>query len=110
MNQCIKCGVEIPEGELFCIECSLNPGVDRLTLSVVMNIDKSGNLTDHYITTGVIRTAERMTYDDVTAIIEGDRTLCDKYRHIYSDIMNMYDLSLILMKKRKSGGRSHAPG
>ena len=27
MNQCIKCGVEIPEGELFCIECSLNPGV-----------------------------------------------------------------------------------
>ena len=84
--------------------CSLNPGVDRLTLSVVMNIDKSGNLTDHYITTGIIRTAERMTYDDVTAIIEGDRTLCDKYRHIYSDIMNMYDLSLILMKKRKSGG------
>ena len=26
MNQCIKCGKEIPEGELFCIECSLNPG------------------------------------------------------------------------------------
>jgi len=26
MNECIKCGKEIPEGELFCIECSLNPG------------------------------------------------------------------------------------
>lgn len=26
MNQCIKCGAEIPEGELFCLECSLNPG------------------------------------------------------------------------------------
>ncbi len=26
MNQCIKCGKEIPEGELFCLECSLNPG------------------------------------------------------------------------------------
>ena len=26
MNQCIKCGVEIPAGELFCLECSLNPG------------------------------------------------------------------------------------
>ena len=26
MNQCIKCGKEIPEGELFCVECSLNPG------------------------------------------------------------------------------------
>ena len=26
MNQCIKCGKEIPQGELFCLECSLNPG------------------------------------------------------------------------------------
>ena len=26
MNQCIKCGKEIPDGELFCLECSLNPG------------------------------------------------------------------------------------
>ena len=26
MSQCIKCGAEIPEGELFCLECSLNPG------------------------------------------------------------------------------------
>ena len=26
MNRCIKCGREIAAGELFCIECSLNPG------------------------------------------------------------------------------------
>ena len=26
MNQCIKCGKEVPQGELFCLECSLNPG------------------------------------------------------------------------------------
>ena len=26
MNRCIKCGREIATGELFCIECSLNPG------------------------------------------------------------------------------------
>ena len=34
MNQCIKCGAEIPEGELFCLECSLNPAAslfDELT-------------------------------------------------------------------------------
>lgn len=34
MNSCIKCGKEIPEGELFCLECSLNPGAslfDELT-------------------------------------------------------------------------------
>ncbi len=84
--------------------CSLNPGEDRLTLSVIMSIDNQGNLTDHYITNGVICSCERMTYDDVTAIIEGDKLLCDKYSHIYNDIMNMYELSLLLMKKRKSGG------
>ena len=26
MNTCIKCGREIPDGELFCRECALNPG------------------------------------------------------------------------------------
>lgn len=26
MNVCIKCGRQVPEGELFCLECSLNPG------------------------------------------------------------------------------------
>ncbi|MBQ7900763.1 MAG: ribonuclease R [Clostridia bacterium] len=84
--------------------CSLNPNEDRLTLSVVMDIDSSGSLTSHYITEGIIKSCERMTYDDVTKIIEGDTQLCDKYQHIYSDIMNMYELSLILMKKRKSAG------
>ena len=84
--------------------CSLNPNQDRLTLSVVMEIDLQGNLINHYITEGVIRSTERMTYDDVTKIIEGDKTLCDKYSHIKNDILIMYELSSILGKKRKSAG------
>lgn len=84
--------------------CSLNPGQDRLTLSVVMEIDTKGNVINHYITEGIIRSNERMTYDDVTKILENDKTLCDKYSHIYNDIINMYDLSRILSDKRKSAG------
>ncbi len=84
--------------------CSLNPNQDRLTLSVVMEIDMQGNVVSHYITEGVIKSCERMTYDDVTKILQNDTTLCDKYSHIYNDIINMYDLSLILANKRKSSG------
>ncbi len=84
--------------------CSLNPGQDRLTLSVIMYIDAFGNITDHCITEGIINSCERMTYEDVTSIIEGNKALCNKYSHIKNDIMNMYELSKILSKKRKSSG------
>ena len=30
MAQCVKCGRQIPEGELFCAECSLNPGAAEM--------------------------------------------------------------------------------
>lgn len=84
--------------------CSLNPGEDRLTLSVVLDIDFNGNITDYTITEGIINSCERMTYDDVTLIINGDKILCNKYAHIKDDIMNMYDLSQILSNKRKLSG------
>jgi RNAse R (EC 3.1.-.-) len=35
--------------------CSLNPDVDRLTLSVMMNIDKSGKVKDHKIYKSIIK-------------------------------------------------------
>ena len=49
--------------------CSLNPKVDRLTLSCIMTIDKNGKILDHEIHEGIIRTNERMTYTDVTKIL-----------------------------------------
>ena len=51
--------------------CSLNPNVDRLTLSCFMEIDKKGKVVDHEIDETVIKTNERMTYTDVTKILEG---------------------------------------
>ena len=84
--------------------CSLNPKQDRLTLSVVMDIDKGGNVKSHSIEKGVIKTVERMTYDDVTKILDGDKNLCEKYAYIKEDIFLMKELSEILHKKRVAKG------
>lgn len=84
--------------------CSLNPREDRLTLSVVMDIDLHGNVKSHSVERGVIRTVERMTYDDVTAILDGDKELSDKYVYIKEEIFLMAELSAILREKRMNRG------
>ena len=53
--------------------CSLNPNEDRLTLSVFMEIDKKGNVVDHEIVEGVIRSKARLIYDDVSDLLENGR-------------------------------------
>ena len=52
--------------------CSLNPKVDRLALSCFMIIDNKGKVIRHEIHETVIRTSERMTYTDVTKILENN--------------------------------------
>ena len=66
--------------------CSLNPGVDRLTLSCEMTIDRNGKVIDHEIFESVIRSKERMTYTDVYKIIdEKDEELFDEICTYRSD-------------------------
>lgn len=85
--------------------CSLNPGVDRLTLTCAMTIDRNGKVIDHEIFESVIRSKERMTYTDVYTIIEQkDEELREKYAHIVPMIMNMTDLAAILRQKRMDRG------
>ena len=52
--------------------CSLRPQVDRLVLSCIMEIDHRGEIVGYELCEGVIRSAERMTYTDVNAVLEGD--------------------------------------
>lgn len=84
--------------------CSLNEGVDRLTLSCVMQIDKNGEVVDSDIVKGVICSKHRMTYNNVSRIIEGDKYLSEKYADIYGDIMLMNELASILIKRREIRG------
>lgn len=84
--------------------CSLNPNKNRLTLSVTMRIDGKGNVKDHKIEKGVIRTAARMTYDEVFAILEGDTRLQKKYAYIKEEIFLMRELARLLKAKRDARG------
>jgi len=85
--------------------CSLNPGVNRLTFSVFMNIDRNGNVVSHEIVESVIKTVERMTYTNVYKILhDNDPELCNRYSHILDDLRLMEELALILRQKRINRG------
>jgi len=85
--------------------CSLNEGVDRLTLSVEIEIDPKGEICGYEIFESVIRSAARMVYSDVSDIIENqDQQLIEKYSHIYEMICDMDRLANILRSKREAGG------
>lgn len=93
----------LPE-RLSCGICSLNPDEDRLTMSVFMEIDSAGNVVDHEIKESVIRSKARMTYDDVSAMLDGDGELCEKYNYLLPTLRLMSDLSAVLRDKRKRRG------
>ena len=86
--------------------CSLNPKVNRLVLSCIMEIDSNGDVVNHRIAEGVIKTVERMNYDDVSDILEGSFTpdLKEKYSYLEEDLHHMKDLADILFKKRERRG------
>ncbi|GEN82805.1 ribonuclease R [Sporosarcina luteola] len=85
--------------------CSLNPHVDRLTLSCMMKIDRNGKVVEHEIFESVIQSKERMTYTDVYKIIEvKDEELMEKYAHIVPMLNDMAELASILRQKRIDRG------
>ena len=84
--------------------CSLRPQVDRLVLSCVMQIDPRGEIVDYELCEGVIRSAERMTYTAVNAVLEGDAALRNRYASLAPTFELMRDLALILNRKRERRG------
>lgn len=85
--------------------CSLNPKVDRLTMTCDMEIDPEGHVIDYDIYPSVIRTNERMTYSDVKKIVvDEDPELIKKYEPLVEDFRLMADLALVLRKKRLKRG------
>lgn len=85
--------------------CSLNEGVDRLTLSCIMTIDKKGNIIDRQIAESVINSTHRMTYTSVNKILEDhDQAEMEKYADAVPLFQLMQELSHILRDKRKKRG------
>lgn len=85
--------------------CSLNPNVDRLALSCFMIIDNKGKVIQHEIEETVIKTSERMTYTDVTKILENnDEELIKRYDYLVDDFKAMEELCNILREKRMRRG------
>lgn len=89
--------------------CSLNEGKDRLTLSVIMEIDKKGNVISSDITKGVIKVTKRMSYNIVQKLLDLDnRAEIDEDLKQYIPYINhfklMAELAHILENKRKENG------
>src|SRR5690348_16168423 len=84
--------------------CSLRPHVDRLVMSCIMEIDNRGEIVGYEICPGVIRSAERMTYTAVNAVLEGDEAQRKRYSTLVQNFELMRDLQMILNKKRERRG------
>jgi ribonuclease R len=84
--------------------CSLRPQVDRLVLSCIMEMDHHGEIVGYELCEGVIRSAERMTYTAVNAVIEGDAAALERYAPLVGTFELMRDLALILKRKREKRG------
>lgn len=83
--------------------CSLNPGVDRLAVSCVMEIDEKGNVVSYDIFESVIRSRKQMTYKNVNQILEHN-VVPEGYELYVDSLKNMQKLASILRKNKEEKG------
>src|SRR5579872_6349199 len=84
--------------------CSLKPREDRLVMSALMEFDARGNMTGSRMTSGIIKSAERMTYTNVNKVIEGDAETTERYKTLAPHFRNMKELALLLNARRNEHG------
>ncbi len=83
--------------------CSLNEGVERLTLSCIIKVDFSGKVVDYKICESVIKSVARLTYDEVHDAITGEK-LNEKTKKLQKDFLLMRELCDILEKNTTGRG------
>lgn len=83
--------------------CSLNPNVDRLAISCVMEFDNNGKQLDYEIFPSVIKSRIQMTYKNVNRILE-DNFIPDGYEEFLDDLRLMSELATILRKAKINRG------
>jgi ribonuclease R len=85
--------------------CSLNPHVDRLVQSCLMEVSPKGDVVRHELHDGVIRSAARMTYTEVNAILTGtDEGTAEKHRALVPLFRLMHELFETLNRRRRRRG------
>lgn len=85
--------------------CSLNPHVDRLALSCLMEVNGRGEVVSHRILESIINSDYRMTYTAVREILEdGTPALLEQYAEILPMLEDMEELRQILGEKRRKRG------
>lgn len=80
--------------------CSLNEGVDRLTLSCIMEVNREGEVVKYNIKESVINSHKRLVYDDVSDYLENG-VVHESLRGIENILDNMYELSKLCKKREK---------
>lgn len=83
--------------------CSLNPNVDRLTLSCIMEIDQNGNVVNYDILKTIIKSKIQMTYKKVNQILEDD-VIPEGYEEYVDKLKMMAELAQILRKNKENRG------
>ncbi|MGA2571683.1 MAG: VacB/RNase II family 3'-5' exoribonuclease [Terracidiphilus sp.] len=84
--------------------CSLRPGEDRLVLSCIMQLDGGGRIQSFEIVEGAIRSAARMRYTDVHAILEGDAETRARYAQLVPEFERMKKLAVLMNQRREQRG------
>ncbi len=85
--------------------CSLNPHMDRLTQSVMMEINEAGQVVNYKYYLSVIKIRERMTYTDVRKLLASeDEELARRYANLLPLLQDMSSLRKILQQKRRDRG------
>jgi ribonuclease R len=84
--------------------CSLKPREDRLVMSVLMDFDSAGHMQSARMASGVIRSAERMTYTKVNKVLEGDPEMTKRYAALAHHFYAMKELALLLNARRNEHG------
>ena len=84
--------------------CSLRPDEDRLVLSCLIELDAAARIESFEIVEGVIRSAARMTYTDVHAILQGDAVTRARYAQLVPDFERMKKLAVLMNQRRQQRG------
>lgn len=84
--------------------CSINPKVDRLCMVCEMTVSKSGKVTKHRFFEGLMRSHARLTYNQVAAMLDGDKALRKEFSDVFPHLQNLHKLYRVFDRRRKRRG------